>query len=63
MRTTYLTAFDPATLQCTGPSVPAGFDSVAEAVQFTPDTPVRHSERTAVYDGYVITDYVLRLEP
>lgn len=59
----YMTPFDPATKQCTGPSVPAGIGTMSEVVLLFGGNYQTHSARCTVYETLAFTDYVLRSEP
>lgn len=59
----YITPFDMDTKVCTAPSSPAGFDTLAEAIEAL-GPPLRYSgQRTAIYDGVAVTDYPLLTNP
>jgi hypothetical protein len=61
--TIYMTPFDPATKQCTGPSVATAWASTADVVAVFGANHLSCSARTLVYADLAFTDYVLRVEP
>ena len=57
----YVTPYDKQTKQCTGPSAPSGFDTLADVLAVLPD-PIRASNRLAIYEDVALSDYIMRTE-
>ena len=55
--TIYMTQFDPATLQCTSPSVDSGFVSLINVIEVMGIPKSIPTKRVALYDGVVISDF------
>lgn len=60
--TIYATPFDPQTKQATGPSTDSGFCTIAEVVEAMGGEFLTCSDRAAVYEDLMFSDYVVRHE-
>lgn len=56
----YATQFDTTTKQATGPSEPAGFDSI-DQVRDLMGPPSTDGKRIVIYDNVAFTEYVIAL--
>lgn len=59
----YATPFDPVTLRCTGPSQPAGFETIAAVVSIMGPGWLTCSARLVIYRSVAFSDYPFRFEP
>lgn len=62
MMTIYMTQYDPATKQCTAPSVDSGMATLDD-VLLVMGEPVRAGRRVHTYADVAFSDFPLRLEP